>query len=551
MALVIFGGTLFAESGFAETTGPQPVRLSAIDFGAACDGKTDDGPALARLVEAVSQRRGRVTVVFPESATIRVETAPDRYVFRFDGVSDLTIDGRGTTFVLGPNVRFLRLARSKNVVLENLNVDFDPLPAVEGTIVDVAPAAHAVDVRLDPAFRNGPSLSEGPTHQDGEQTFFGMLWYPGKYGPVSRHYWIENMIPDAHAPGRVRAIADASFDRFDDIVPGEWRISLPVPGIAHRFGPGACFEIWDDENVTLERVELWSAPWFGFRVFRNSGKVTFKRVNIRPKPGTRRITSTWRDGFHVKGNAAELLWEDCIVAGTNDDAFNLSYHSSRVVRIDRPDRIVVRQIYPLNFMPWHVGDEVVFADPETNVRTASAVLRAVEPSLVPSPWDRTRAQPTTLVFDRPVDVSPGHIAWQPSHANPHTTLRRCRIENSCRIQTSTTLEECDVTAFLWFYREGIEGPGPAFVRLRDCTLRRGRGNPQLAVSILGRTPHADGPSIVERVELVGNRIYGRFLARGVDTLVMRNNAFIEADTPPLIEDVSCLVNETTPEDAAP
>ncbi|GAB6164299.1 hypothetical protein JCM19992_02990 [Thermostilla marina] len=544
LAWFLLGGTASAESGTREPTEPTPVQLFAAEFGLAADAATDDGPALARLVDAVARRHGNAIVVFPEAATVRIETAPDRYALRFDGVSELVINGRGTTFLLGPNVRFLRLGRSKNILLKNLNVDFSPSPVVEGTVVGVDPVNRALDVQIDRTLWNAPPPSGGPTHEDGEQAFFGMLWYRGPYGYLSRHYWLADLIPDASDSARVRAIADAEFDRFDDIVPGDWRVSLPVPGIAHRFGPGACFEIWDNENVTLERVELWSAPWFGFRVFRNTGKVTFKQVNIRPQPGTNRITSTWRDGFHVKGNAAELLWEDCLVAGTNDDAFNLSYHSSRVVRADAPDRVVVQQIYPLNLMPWHVGEEVVFADPKTNVRTAAGVLRAVEPPIEPVPWDRSRAQATTLVFDRPVAALPGHIAWQPRYANPHTTLRRCRILKSCRVQTSTTFEACDVTAFLWFYRENLEGPGPARLSLQNCTLRRGRGNPQLAVSVVGRTPHTRGPSIIERAELVGNRIYGRLLVRGVETLVMRDNEFLEpGNERPMIEDVDHIVSD--------
>jgi hypothetical protein len=46
-------------------------------------------------------------------------------------------------------------------------------------------------------------------------------------------------------------------------------------------------------------------------------------------------------------------------------------------------------------------------------------------------------------------------------ANPDTTLRRCTIRNSCRFQSRVTLEDCDVTAFLWFYGEHIEGPLPS------------------------------------------------------------------------------------------
>ena len=50
----------------------------------------------------------------------------------------------------------------------------------------------------------------------------------------------------------------------------------------------------------------------------NEGTVTLRRVQVRPRPGSARITSSWRDGLHVKGNRAALLFEDCVLEGMNE-----------------------------------------------------------------------------------------------------------------------------------------------------------------------------------------------------------------------------------------
>ena len=515
--------------------------IRAVEFGLKGDAQTDDGPAIRRMLAAAAGAGGPVRLAFPAARTIRVTTAPQRYVFRLNDVADLTIDGGGSTFLLAPEVRFLRLTHSRNVEFRNLNIDFAPLPFADGTVAAVNAAAKFLDVRLAPSVYAPPA--GGPTRQDGEQAFFSMLWYPGPYGRVSRHYWTERM-EQAGRPGTLRVHCSERFRRFDDIKPGTWLISLPVPGIAHRYGPGGCLDIFDNDTVTFENVELWSAPWFGFRVMRNTGEVTFRRVHIRPKPGTGRLTSTWRDGFHVKGNSAKLLWEDCILSGMNDDAFNISTHCSRVRQMLSPREVVVLQAFALNPMPWRRGATFAAADFEAAALLGTArivkVTRSAEKRLL---HGKPAASPVTLLLDRPIEgLAKGAMVWQPESSNPRTTLRRCRIENSCRLQTPVTLDACDVTALLWFHAERVEGPFPSNVTIRDCRLRRGRGNPRLAVSFAGggsgKGPAQRAPAAgraIHDIVFERNEVWGDFSMIGVDRARLADNAFLETGAAVRIE----------------
>jgi hypothetical protein len=500
--------------------------LTATEYGLQADGVHDDGPAIRRLLAAVAAAAGPVRAVFPAGRTIRVATGTERYVFALDRASRLTLDGGGSTFLLTPDLRFLRLTHSEQITLCRLNIDVAPLPFVDGTVVAVAAAQRTLDVQTSP----GEALRAlgGPTHADGEQAFFGMLWQEGAYGLLGRHYWIERMEAGS-GPGRVRVTATSAFSEFADIVPGAWRISLPVPGNAHRYGPGACLDISDNDTVTLEDVEVWSAPWFGVEVIRNRGHVTFRRVHIRPPPGSGRLTSTWRDGFHVKGNSATLLWEDCILAGMNDDAFNISTHCSSVQERVTPTRLVVLQTFPLGPMPWHEGNTLAAADFASRTRLGSARIVGV------SGWTTERrldgkpaVSAVTLDLDRPIaGLEVGAMVWEPETTNPDTTLRRCTILNSCRLQSSVTLEACRVTALLWFYGERVEGPFPSRVVVRDSELRRGRGNPRLAISVAGREEGATRPSAIEEVVFERNQIWGDVAITGVDRVRLLDNQFRE------------------------
>ncbi|NLX96858.1 MAG: hypothetical protein GXY83_11835 [Rhodopirellula sp.] len=107
---------------------------------------------------------------------------------------------------------------------------------------------------------------------------------------------------------------------------------------------------------------------------------------------------------------------------------------------------------------------------------------------------------------------------------------------SCRLQSPVVLDACDVTALLWFYGERVEGPFPSRVVVQDCTLRRGRGNPRLAVSLVGRKPGQSGPSVIHDVLLRGNEIWGDLSIVGVDGACLEKNHFCEPGAVLRIED---------------
>jgi len=531
---VAWAVSLGVAAGSGAQAGPRTLRAEA--FGVRGDGAADEGPAIRRMLAAAAEADGPVTLQFPRGGTFRVATGDERYVFRFAEARQITLDGGGGMFVLAPNLRFLSLTNSDDITVRRLSVDFDPLPFVDGIVAAIDPEARTLEVRL--AQSASAPVGE-PTGEDGEQAFFAMLWHDGPYGPLSRHCWVDR-IEEGDTPGTACVHPAESFDAWDQVVPGAWRISLPVPGIAHRYGPGPCFAVADNESVTFEDVELWSAPWFGFSVSRNRGRVVFRRVNLRPKPGSERLMSLWRDGFHVKGNPGSLLWEDCEIAGMNDDAFNISTHASVVERVPAPTRIEVRQKFPLLPIPWRVGATLTAADEEARSLLGEARITGVEVGPTPPPIQGQPAAPlSTLQLETPVEgLRTGTLVWDAAQCNPDTTLRRCRIRASCRMQSPVRLEGCEVEALLWFYCEPIEGGFPHHVTLERCVLKRGRGNPTLAVVFAGAPAGeaasrvAGGPArAIHDITLRENEIWGGFVLTGVQRAVLVRNRFRERGAP--------------------
>jgi len=516
--------------------GPAEAVLRAADFGLVGDGVRDDGPALRRAVEALRQQAPPVTFRFDSRKIYRIKTAAETWVITLKNLRDITLDGNGSTFVLDGHLRFILLNACTNVTVRGFSLDFDPLPFADGVVVAKNDTAKTVDVKIGDEFALPPL--GGPTGEH-EQAYFAMLWHQRPQGFIGEHYFIADTMeayPGSLKDRIVRAQARADFDDFAGIREDETRISLPVRGVAHKmegFGASPAVVIEEKQSVRCENMNIWSAPLFAVNVARNSGECVFRHFDIRPKPGTTRLTSSWRDGFHVKANSASLLWEDCHFEGMNDDAFNIATHSSHVAQVSDGTTIRVRQNFPLGFVPFCVCDTLVGYDTVGGKLLGRAkVIAAVEEENRDAANPERPAVPIKLTLDHALPgLKAGDVAWNETSANPHTILRRCTIRNSCRFQSPVTIEDCDITALCWFYGDNIEGPLPANVTIKNSRLRAGRGNPTIAVAFTSRIDGADGKPVMPtqpvifNVRLEGNTIDGEVNFSYVQNLSLEGNRF--------------------------
>ena len=510
----------------------EPVTLDAVGFGLHGDGRTDDGPALQKMVAEARALAGPKRMVFPAGARILVASGTERYALRLDKVEDLVVEGRGATFLIDPELRFLHATRCRELELREFNVTVAREVAVDGTVTGQSAQGRQLAVRLDNPEQH--KLLGGPTREDGEQDFFAMLQVEEDGVRDSHHYYVEGATTREDGTVLIAGRDPLPARWRQRLAGGIVRISLPVPGIAHRFGPGPMVRIDRCENVRFSKVEIWSAPWFAFEILRNRGEVVFRAVHIRPQPGTGASTSSWRDGFHVKGNSGRLLFEDCITEGTHDDAFNVSTHGWKVTEVLAPDRMRLRQVFPIQYMPMQEGGDLLILSTDATRRLPSAKIMAIQAEAgeeVFAPGEH-KAPEITLTLDRPVaGLAVGCLVWDLSTANPETVIRRCTMGNSCRFQSPVTLEDCRSEALLYFYGDPLEGPLPSGSSIRNCQLNKGRGNATLAVAIKGWREDVPSPLPpddvfpLQDVRITGNTIRGDVRIDGVSGLVLGDNIF--------------------------
>jgi len=510
----------------APQAAPGDTEIRVEDFGAVGDGIDDDSAALDKAVAALATAPKPAVLRFGAGRTYRVATGSG-YVISIQNQEGIRIEGAGATLRLGAGRRAVALRGCRDIVVRGLRVDYDPLPFAEARVTGVDRASRTLVARLDPGFALPPP--GGPTQARDEQAYFAMLWNPGPHDWLSTHFYVADLQPAPDEPHSVIVTAGENFKDWGFLQSGTTRITLPVRGIAHRSGAGEVMALDGNRDVMLEDVEIWSAPWFACAVQHNEGNVTLRRVHVRPPPGTSRITSSWRDGFHVKGNRARLLFEDCVLQGMNDDAFNIATMLSSAVLV-KGTGLRVRQNHPQRYVPWRVGDTLAGYAKATGTLLEHARVLAVEEGARPN---RDSAPPVKLTLDRTVPgLTAGDQIWAAEAANPETTLRRCTIRMSCRLQSRVTLEHCDVIGLLWFYGDPIEGPLPSGSVARHCRLRQGRGNPEIAVGCLGRLYNFPAPTApggtppLANLLFENNEIDGRFDLRHARNVQLVNNRFV-------------------------
>lgn len=492
--------------------------IDAVDFGLHADGVSDDGPAIRAMLEAAAGIDAPITLRFPKDKVIAVKTGTERYVFHLHRREQLTIEGNGCEFVLDPYLCFIDLFDCEQITVRNLQVDYSLQATAPGTVMALNEAAYTVDVQLD--WPDYATRLGGPTKEDGEQAFFGMLLLDAPYEVMKvKHFYVFGS--EDLGNGRVRIQSDAAHVKGlrKSLELGETRIGLPVPGLAHRHGPGALCRIDYSEDILFQNVEVWTAPWFSFQFFRNRGDVTMQQVHVRPRPGSGKVLSSCRDAFHAKGNRGKLLFEDCILSGLGDDAFNISTHCSRIRKINTSTDIEIRQQFPIQYIPFEVGDTLVVMDGANNEIVAERRILAIEETAVKTA-DRQSASYDTqfsgnapvvrLRLDAPIEgLQVGQVAFNRQSSNPSNIIRGCSMDRSSRFQANVELEKCRIEAFTWFYGDQIEGPGPETVSVRDCEVRAkmafsGWGGSKVPS---GYEPQADS-AMLKSVTLEDNELWG-------------------------------------------
>ena len=307
----------------------EPV-LNAADFGVKGDGKTDDGIAIGRAIEAAIEQK----------ATLRFESGKTYYIgstdrsagpfgspFAMNGAEGVTVDGGGSVFRFAPGISYFALTSNKDIRICNMKLDLSVSPYLVGTVKAVNGANVTYTTDIEPH----------QTYVDSRNSVNFSIRY--NEGTQQRpHQFINTVQKTASKEVKVEYQHENHGYSVGD------KVFLPNPGVGNALSE-IMYISANTGCMVFENIEVWAAPSFIANVRENDAEIYFENVDYVPGAENDREIKmvSWRDGYHVKDNRRPIHWNECDVDVLFDDVFNVSNTLGYITSVKNGNRFTVTQ----------------------------------------------------------------------------------------------------------------------------------------------------------------------------------------------------------------
>lgn len=417
--------------------------LNVSDFGAVGDGVHDDMAAIHQAVAAAKAAGGAI-IRFEKDKHYRVIGKDDltyEVAFELLDTANIKIEGQGATVILHPPDGLANIRRSRNIQIDGLFVDYDPLPYYQGAVADINIDNMTVDLVVPeryPVPLTGVCANDNP-------------YFARSFAPDS---------PGARTSGKTQSIYVESVSALDDprhvrlhirgstkgseftrsIKPrliaakkvGTTEFIVPHRDYGHRDG---WTHISQSARVTFSNVHYYVVPYFWMRVKGNSGPVSFKNVDLKMKHPETELLVSWRDGFHIKNARFGTLIDgsDLDGAAQYDDTFAVYTRIHNVVTQDANTLTVDAAFRDhKDLYCWLEGDWVsIWNKTQTQLRGMARLVK-----LVDEPESENRFH---LTFEQlPSGIQPGDVVINDEVLNRGTLIRNCTTSSTGAGPAATT-----------------------------------------------------------------------------------------------------------------
>ncbi len=117
------------------------------------------------------------------------------------------------------------------------------------------------------------------------------------------------------------------------------------------------------KDIRFEDCDIYALTNMGI-VSQFTENLTFRRVRVAPPAGTIRTCAAWADIFQLSNCRGDVLIEDCVESGMQDDAVNCHGTHLRIVGKPAENQFRLRYMQPqtYGFQPYMPGDEIAVID---------------------------------------------------------------------------------------------------------------------------------------------------------------------------------------------
>jgi hypothetical protein len=373
-----------------------------------------------------------------------------------------------------PAARIFAAYRSKNVVLRDLLLDYDPLPYTQGRIS--ALSEGGLIFTPDPGYP--APVAAGPEryrdHKSSDAVFVDGA------SRLFNHEW-----------RRVRAVEPAGANAFDvrfhdtgtrplsatragDFIALKiLQPDAPLPRDAGgRFiaTSSASLQARYCDGVALDNVTSYASPGMTL-VAVGSQAVSARGLRIVRKPGTDRLVAGCSDGAHMKSLTAMPRFFDCEFEALMDDAINIKVSAERVEAVAGREVLLSHADIVWDDIALEAGDEVEWVNA---AETAFLGLSRVA-SVRGEGYRRVRA-----TFDQvPSALAPGDLAFlRPQTLSVVSNCQfRSQLKTALLVEPQARVSDCRFENVAYGVHAmlgggGIEGPAPRDLDIRRCAFVR-------------------------------------------------------------------------------
>lgn len=294
--------------------------LSVRSFGAIPD---DDRPdtdaikaAIAKAIEIgkpcrIAFEKGKYLI---SNSSTEDSSPPERFMaLSVESAKDLVFDGQGAIFLLNnPRSGLFRFLKCKNIIVQNIVIDYDPLPFSAGYVRAIHNNPDAIDIEVAP----GHPLLSAPYFS--RET--GGYGYPidrdiaGRLKDNSPNVFFSKSVTDlGNGLFRIFMRSSTPSSELDYIEIGDRYVQIA------RQPSGDLFRAIKSDDITIKEVTSFASAGVNY-VAVDSERLNLIKCKALVAPG--RWMGGNADGVHVQNSRVGPWLEGCEFEGLGDDGFN-------------------------------------------------------------------------------------------------------------------------------------------------------------------------------------------------------------------------------------
>lgn len=309
------------------------------------------------------------------------ESSLRNYVFLFDDLSDVTVDGGGSEFIFKGIAGFARIVRCKNIELRNFSIDWKRPYITQAVVRDCG--NDWMDLEIDK--EQYPYRITGKKVRyicgDGEYgvaegTYCNYFTPDGRILPGSQdNYWMEKLLKSP-----AEEISDGVIRFHGKIdIPAPKGTILTIYNVRYRT-PWATAV--DSKDITIKDITVYHTVGCGI-VATITENITIDNLDYIPRKDKGRVFSGVADAVHLTNCSGQIILRNCDMNGQGDDALNIHGRYCKVQSVT-PDGKTFRFSTSHGILLLKPGEKVWFlndSDMQRSRKYTVKTARALNPSL--------------------------------------------------------------------------------------------------------------------------------------------------------------------------